>query len=757
MATVRYVCGRFGVQSVVRVAWTMSLWLQLSPALAPAQEPRQKRPATVEDAIRMVRIAGHLSNLSYAGSLTEDFAYFSPDRKQFVVILKKGNLEKNTNDYQLLLFQTNEVFSSPTPRTLTTMCSSSNREAITDVAWLADNATILFRGENPGETSQLYSVNSKSGELRKLTYHPTSIVAFSSDTKGQTIAYAAEKPAQPVLTEAARREGVIVAREDMTELLIGERTGDSRELFILDTSRGTVRPLPIGPEWKGKLYGSFLNLALSPDGNHLVVSVNLTEVPERWHEYREPTLSKVIASVLPSNALSWVFRYLIIDTATGSARSLFDGPLSFHGTQVVWGNDSRSLILTGVFLPIDRAAANPRALSVPATVVVDTDSLQFTELTREESQFARQEGSLFVFEARLPGSKPHSGLRYFRQEGKNWVPAKEPLKQQRSISVTARQDLNTPPVIAVSDGSGRTATLLDPNPEFREMAFGAVQEIKFLGAMRKEVRAGLYFPVGHVPGKKYPLIVQTHGFDPKSFWIEGSFTTAFAAQALAGRGFLVLQVPDTHAGEGTPDEAPNMAKTLERAVEFVDQMGILDRDRIGLIGFSRTGLYVHYLLTHSRMRFAAAVIADGSDGGYSQYLQFLNGREFTAADSEAINGAMPFGTGLLYWLRRSPEFSLDLVHTPVLFQVSSPQILPTVWAPFVALRRLSKPVELLYFPAGSHIMEKPWDRLASQGSSVDWFAFWLKDEEDSDPAKAGEYQRWRSLHALLVRGETAGN
>jgi dipeptidyl aminopeptidase/acylaminoacyl peptidase len=712
-----------------------------------AQEPPPKRPATVEDAIRMVRIAGHLSNLSYEGALTENFAYFSPDRKQFAVILKKGNLETNTNDYSLVLFRTDEVFSSPTPRTLVTMGSSSNREAITDGAWLADNETILFRGEKPGETSQLYSVNTKSGELRKLTHHPTSIVAFSSDAKGLRIACAAEKPAEPVLTEAARRQGVVVGHEDMTELVSGERTDNSRELFFLDTVTGTTRPLPIGPEWKGKPYGSFLNLSLSPDGDHLVVSVNLTQVPERWHEYREPTLAKVIASALPSNALSWVFRYLIIDTATGHTRSLIDGPVSFHGTQVVWGDDSRTLVLTGVFLPIEQAAADPQALSIPSTVVIETDSLRFAELTREELQFAQREGSLLVFETRQRDSRPHAEQRYFRQEGKHWMPATAPPERERSITVTSRQDLNTPPVIVVSDGSGRTATVLDPNPQFQEIAFGVVQEITFRGAEWKEVHAGLYFPLGYVPGKKYPLVVQTHGFDAHTFWIDGSFTTAFAAQALAGRGFLVLQVADVHTWDTTPEEAPNMAETLERAIDFVDQMGILDRDRIGLIGFSRTGLYVHYLLVYSRLHFAAAVIADGSDGGYSQYLQFLNGHEFTAADSEAINGGLPFGSGLLYWLRRSPEFSVDRVDTPLMLQVSSPQILPTMWATFVAMRRLGKPVELLYFPTGSHIMEKPSDRLASQGDSVDWFAFWLKGEENTDASKAGEYSRWRALRA----------
>ena len=182
--------------------------------------------------------------------------------------------------------------------------------------------------------------------------------------------------------------------------------------------------------------------------------------------------------------------------------------------------------------------------------------------------------------------------------------------------------------------------------------------------MHKEVHAGLYFPIGYVPGKKYPLVVQTHGFDPKSFWIDGSFTTAFAAQALASRGFLVLQVPDVHDWDETSAEASNMAETLERAVEYVDGLGCLDRDHLGIIGFSRTGLYTHYLLAHSKLHFEAAIVADGSDGGYSQYLQFLNAHQFTASDSELINGGMPFGSGLLYWLRGSPEFFLDRVKTP---------------------------------------------------------------------------------------------
>jgi dipeptidyl aminopeptidase/acylaminoacyl peptidase len=750
------VCPRLCQRVPGRRSWLLSLALVLVGAGAGATQNDRARYPTEEDAIRMVRIAGRWANFSYAGTLTEDFAYFSPDRKQIAVVLKRGNLERNTNEYSLLLFKTSDVFASPKPRVLASMSSSSNREGITDVEWLTDNDTLLFRGENPGEASGIYAVSSKTGTVHKLTNHPTNVIAFSSDARGQTIVYAAERPAARIRTERVQREQVTVSNQDMSELLIGMRVDNNRDLFVLNTTTGTTHPLPIAPELKGRLYGDVLHFSLSPDGKQLAVSLNLTEVPASWHEYQEHVLARVVSRILPKDSLSYVFRYAVIDIVTGEARILFEGPVSYHGSEIVWRWDARSLVLTGVFLPIEVARQDSKRLSVPAPVEIDVKSLQYTKLANEDLRFVEQEndGSSMTFETRHgPNSRTYPESRYFRHEGTRWLPAGPPAKEKPLLAVAAEQDLNTPPKIVATDStSGQKAVLLDPNPQLREIEFGKVEAITFTGAMHQEVRAGLYFPAGFVSGKRYPLVVQTHGFEPSSFWIDGSFTTAFAAQALAGRGFLVLQVPDVHAWDETTDEAPNMAETLERAVEYVDALGCLDRDRLGIIGFSRTGLYAYYLLTHSKLHFGAAVIADGSDGGYSQYLQFLNAHQYTASDSEAINGAAPFGSGLLYWLRRSPEFSLDMIDTPLMLQVNTPDNLPSMWAPFVGLKRLGKPVELLYFPTGTHMMEKPWDRLASQGGAVDWFSFWLMGEEAQGPEKAEKFKRWRDLRNLQAGG-----
>jgi hypothetical protein len=94
-----YVCARSNRSAVSGMAWFVGgvQVLLLASAAQAGQQQDHKRYVTEEDAIRMVRIAGGGAINSYAGTLTENFTYFSPDRKQFVIVLKNGNLERNTN------------------------------------------------------------------------------------------------------------------------------------------------------------------------------------------------------------------------------------------------------------------------------------------------------------------------------------------------------------------------------------------------------------------------------------------------------------------------------------------------------------------------------------------------------------------------------------------------------------------------------------------------------------------------------------
>jgi len=162
---------------------------------------------------------------------------------------------------------------------------------------------------------------------------------------------------------------------------------------------------------------------------------------------------------------------------------------------------------------------------------------------------------------------------------------------------------------------------------------------------------------------------------------------------------------------------------------------------------------VKYTLTHSKQRFAAAIVADGVDAGYFQYLMSYNADPSVAAEYDSMIGAPPFGNGLSLWLKNSPGFLLDKVETPLQIQALSVGSILGEWQWFEGLKRLGKPVDMLYLPSAAHILVKPRDRIASQGGALDWFCFWLKHEEDPDPAKAGQYARWRELRKLQRENE----
>src|ERR1039458_398586 len=230
-------------------------------AQGPAMAGPRKRPVTVADSIQMTR----LGDPSYTdGEPSKGIvAKISADGKHFVVILKKGNLEANANEYSLLLFQTAAVFQSPEPEVLVSLASSSNRPAIENVFWLDDNDTILFLGQPSGEQTALYSVKCSSKELRKLTSHATNLISFVSTANGEEIVYAAKTAVSTFLTDSVSRKGIAVTNEWVTDLIRGSYGGkeyDNDSLFIKRSGKGAETRIAI----QGQTWG--LPMSLSPDG-----------------------------------------------------------------------------------------------------------------------------------------------------------------------------------------------------------------------------------------------------------------------------------------------------------------------------------------------------------------------------------------------------------------------------------------------------------------------------------------------------------
>jgi len=667
-----------------------------------------KRPVTVKDGIELTRLADrqYFLGARSAGRV----AQFSHDGKLFVMVLRRGRLASETNEYSLLLFRSAQAFDSPKPDVLLKMSSSSNRDAIGSVRWLGDSHTLLFLGENRGEVSQVFSFDIDSRRLKRLTHHPTPISSYDITADGRKLVFLAD----PIMnrTDCSKEEfrhGIVIADQQLADLI---RDPCGRSLQFQHVGDLFVQRAGQSAE-QLKVSDSIQNsgpLSLSPDGRYLLVGETVRNSPPTWSGYQAEYVQDCFSGNYRTGGRVYLNlrRYLLVDIGKGVANPLLQAPSYLRLPPAVWAADSRSVSLTKTYLPLD---------------VTDQQELEARAKTRYDAT------------VQIPGREYRKIEHAAVQSGPESVP----------LDVSLEEDFTTPVRIYVSDPrSKRKALLLNPNPQLADIDLGRVEVVEWKDSNGRAWRGGLYLPIGYTPGVRYPLVIQTHGFGTERFSIDGlnDWSSAFAARPLAAAGIAVLQAGDWSFN--TTEEGPRLMAEYQGAIDYLDEKGIINRNRVGITGFSRTVYDVGYTLTHSTYHFAAAVLADGVDAGYFQFVAYNE-----IPDVIFLNGGKPFGEGLQSWVKNSPCFNLDRVHTPlrVLAFGASAGVLEN-WEWFSLLERLQKPVDFLLLPDAKHELIKPWERKTAQDGLVDWFRFWLKDEVDSDPTKLEQYARWGELRKL---------
>jgi dipeptidyl aminopeptidase/acylaminoacyl peptidase len=717
-----------------------------------------KRRVTVADTIRMTTVVETSSAAEDA--LGGCCAHFSPDGKRFAVVLEKGNLETGENEYSLLLFETAKVFAGAKPKLLVSMASRSNRDGIAKVKW-RDNETLYFLGED-GDAAQVYSVDAATGRRKQWTQQRTAVVDFDVDPQGDLV-YAAEPgpPGEKAIEEKIRR-GYAITTETLGDIPQGRAAfrepdpAQGEEVFVQrrgERARRVVlrdRYLPLRP------------ISLAPDGRHAVAAVFVRDVPPAWGAYEDPLIQAEAHAYRRKGTIAWVMRYMLIDMKSGEARPLLAGPIESGSSGTAWSNDGLRIAVSGAFLPLDvpDPAERDARRKYAFTLLLDLRTGNFEKITDKRLMVVRWDEKANRLYFRSPVGTGGSERKTFAKEASGWTEAESTQNEgNRDLpEIVLQQGLNTPPKLcATAPAHTREAVLVDLNPQFAQFEFGKVEVIRWKATDGHEVEGDLYLPPDYREGVRYPLVLQTHASTRTEFWINGPWNSAFAAQPLAAHGIVVLQV-----GHGTEpggymkhhrslEEAPREMAAYEGAIDYLAARGIIDRERVGIIGFSRTQYHVEYTLTHSSYPFAAATLADGFDGGYFQYLV----DPYSEKDAVFVNGGPPFGPTFANWLEHSPSFRLDHIRAPV--RVESYGGVLGGWEAYSVLTHLGRPVELLYLPDAPHLLVKPWERLTSEQGNVDWFRFWLKGEEDPDPEKREQYERWRAMRGKLQQQDPSGH
>jgi hypothetical protein len=435
-------------------------------------------------------------------------------------------------------------------------------------------------------------------------------------------------------------------------------------------------------------------------------------VPKAWEEYEEKLLAFFVREKHPPLTPSRIMRYDLVDTLTGDVRPLIDAPISWSSGGVAW-TSNQSIKVKDTYLPLDASPSeNESRKKQTFDVEVNLDNGRINEL-------------------------PNEGA----------------AEKHTPLDVHIEEDFQHPPKLVAIDQNTKAVTVLEElNPQLSELQLGRVEELVWHDPGGEEVEGGLTYPSDYQPGQRYPLVIQTHGFNRNRFTLDGPWSSAFAAQPLSGKGFFVLQagwnVATSRKTMHTPQEGPYQRENFESAIAELDRRGLVDTSRVGIIGFSRSVFGVGYTLTHSKFKFGAAILADGFDGDYVQYLMYQRMR----VEIEALYGGNPYGPARDQWIQGAPGFNLDRVSAPVLLIALGGSSLLKGWEWYSGLSRAAKPVDLIYLPDAPHLLIKPSDRAYAQQAVVDWFCFWLGSEASKNSITADEKARWLSL-----RGGTSSN
>lgn len=635
--------------------------------------------------------------------------------------------------------------------------------------WIDDEHVALL-WEDAATHRQVVSIAVDTGTLRYLTSDPHDVDDFAAQAGGRTLLYRAAAPCLQRPTPTEQADGWVVDAQDAYELLYGcgaWRRNDHR-LFVIDAQHPSARPVIFEGGDAISRSAALVPMVLSPSGRIGIAATSVSEVPEQWSAYtaehfRRMWQARLAASAAADPYAAQFQQLFVVRTGDATARALWAVPNEPYGRlRVAWSSDELRVAVGPTFLPVQEAGAAGLAGEAVAVVNIDDARVESVPVPREVARRMRQ--LRWLGSSKIEVQLDEGCLRYVRED--RWredaAGACSTSANAAAVQVVLREDLNSPPVLVAREvGSGQEQLAWDPNPGLMQRyRMGHVEWLdQVVNGMRW--RGRLYYPTDYVPGQRYPLVIQTHsmaGRQEFSLYGRGGGSpalgpgvSAYLAQPLANRGFFVLHGrADAHIEDASPHALQARITATEHVVEHLVREGRVDRNRVGVMGFSASGWNVSYALSHSSFPYAAALTDDNKDGSYSQAM--LSG--WNVGAGEEMIGAPPFAAGLGDWWAQSPAFNVETIRTPLLLTASSPGTQIGKWELFSRLRYLHKPVELYVVPDiahGSHALQNPTQLLSLQQRALDWWCFWLKDEVDTDPRKSEQYERWQVLRELRDR------
>ena len=640
----------------------------------------QSRPAAVQSTAPDTPTIDQLISLKRAGSAT-----ISPNAQWVAYTVRDTNWDENAYHTEIWLADAK----SGERRQLTSHAKKSS----TSPTWAPDSSTLAFATDRD-DKRQVYLIDPRGGEARKLTAAEEGVGGFAFAPDGKALAFTSADPKTDADKDREKKFGEFD--------VIGEGYRMSH-LWHFDIATGKTRRLTSGAFTVGQF-------SWSPDGTQIAFD----------HRINTANTSGATADIS------------IVSVADGKIRPLVTQPGADTGP--VWAPDGSKIAfasaMTREFSFLNTAigvvpAAGGRIENISAAFDEDPSIVRWTPGGIFFSASHRTWAFLYSIDPATKAVKKYA-------PSEQWIGSGFSVTPDGQWVAFSAQDGSTLGEIHVAPVATalKPRKLTDMTAQTAAWAKSALEVVSWKSQDGATIEGVLHKPIGFQPGKKYPLLVIIHGGPtgisrPTAY----SGTSIYPVDLWTAKGALILE-PNYRgsAGYGEAFRSLNVrnlgvgdAWDVLSGIDHLIKEGLADPNLVGTMGWSQGGYISAFLTTHDSARFKAVSVG----AGISDWMTYYVNTDITQFTRHYLK-ATPWDDPEIY-AKTSPITYIKSARAPTLIQHGAADQRvppPNAFQLYRGLQDVGVPSKLIIykgFEGVGHGPSKPKSSRALMQHNLEWF------------------------------------
>lgn len=637
----------------------------------------------------------------------------SPDGKHVVFGMQTTDWDENRYDMELWLSKNGEA---PFQLTNTLKGNSGGADFSPDGKWIAFLA-------NRGNKNQIYVMRVAGGEARAVTNEDEGISSFQWHPSGKSFIFRRPEKDDPDKKEREKRYGGFEADDAeyvLQHLWMVDFVPDMRDPSEIpchektDSLKSKVGCI----EWpkatrltKGKF--TVNNFGVSPDGAKVA-----------FNHQPDPLINSFYKSDIS-----------ILDLSTKAVTPVVANPSGDFFQD--WSPDSREILFT-----TNGSDSTSNFYTNPRAEIINPGSKATRRVARSLDENIggmnwRPTGIFCIVQARtnrvMVHIDPTTGNHTIVKNLPDQVGQVSFSTAGDQFAMTARGNDGLTEIFLSPWANVSPRPLTDMSSQVKGWNVAASEVISWKSKDGATIEGVLHKPAGYDPKKKYPLLVVIHGgptgVDTPSP-IPGS---VYPIVQWLDKGALVLRVNYRgSAGYGEAFRSLNVrnlgvgdAWDVLSGVDYLDSRKMIDRSKMGCMGWSQGGYISAFLTTNSNVFNAISVGA-----GISNWMTYYVSTDIHPFTRQYLK-ATPWSDEAIY-KKTSPMTNINQAKTPTLIQhgeFDRRVPIANAYELLQGLRDRGVPAELIVYKGFGHGISKPKERLAANWHNWQWFGKYIWGEK----------------------------